>query len=117
MPTLSGTLRFWSSGQNPTEVRLERVDFVFERTYEPSMIVEEIFVAEVAGRRVRYGEIRGLATGMSIKVEGAEHAELVDWVCHGVRLPDGVETHVPQPGFVDQLFWAVRVGTMSRSST
>ena len=111
MPTLSGTLRFWSEGEPPMEVALDRVEFVFEDTYEPSLIVEEIHVAQVAGRQVWYGEIRGFASGLTIKVEGAEHAELLDWVFHTVRLrsspADQVETTTPGPSFVDSIFWDV----------
>lgn len=64
-------------------------------------------MAEVAGRQVTYAEIQGYATGVAIKVAGAAHAELVDWVTHWVRLADGVETRKPMPSFVDSLFWDV----------
>ncbi|MCA9526323.1 MAG: hypothetical protein KC549_08500 [Myxococcales bacterium] len=97
MPMLSGTLRFWSGDDAPTVVRLDRVEFAWQDTWEPSLIVEEIYLATVGGRRVRYAEFEGIGRGLGIRVEGAEHAELVDWVKH---VGDAT---VPGPPFVDSI--------------
>ncbi len=51
MPTLSGTLRFWNEGEASISVSLEGVEFTFHETWEPSLIVEERYVAEVAGNK------------------------------------------------------------------
>lgn len=107
MPTLSGTLRFWNEGEASISVSLEGVEFTFHETWEPSLIVEERYVAEVAGRQVMYAEIRGYATGLAIKVAGADHAELVDWMIRTLRSVGGVETEKPMPSFVDSIFWDV----------
>lgn len=104
MPTLSGTLRFWSGDARPTEVHLDRVEFAYHDTWEPSLIVEEIYVAEVAGRRVRFGEYDGVARGLSLRVADAEHAELVDWVRH--RADSDATT--PGPDFVDSHVFEMR---------
>ena len=78
MPILSGTLRFWNENEPVTSRSLNRVDFVFYDTWEPSLIVEYSYIAEVSGQRVTYMEVQGYTNGLAIKVDGAEHAELVD---------------------------------------
>ncbi len=96
---LSGTLRFWNDGEQPSEVTLDRLTFAFMETYEPSMIVEDIFLAFVDGHRVHYGEFEGVADGMTIKVKGAQHAALKDWGVHATPTrelsprPDFMDTH------------------------
>lgn len=104
MPTLSGTLRFWNDDEPVTTIVLDRVDFTFHETWEPSLVIEERYVADLAGKRVTYAEIRGYATGVAISVNGADHAELVDWVTHGDRAE---ETSEAMPSFVDSMFWDV----------
>src|SRR5690606_40589593 len=104
MRVLSGTLRFWSDDEDPTddrltEVQLDRVEFVYFDTWEPSLIVEEWYVAEVAGYRVRYGEYDGMYRGLTLKVEGAEHAQLMGWGEHTaaggwIERPDFVDSYV-----------------------
>jgi len=105
MPTLSGTLRFWNEDEPATTVVLNRVEFTFHETWEPSLVVEERYVAQVEGKRVTYAEVRGYASGLAIKVDGARHAELIDWVTHGVQTGDGAETRESMPSFVDSIFW------------
>ena len=93
---------------------LDRVEFTFQDTWEPSLIVEDRYVAEVLGRRVTYGEIRGIGSGLSIAVEGADHTELADWVTHGVQGADRVEIRVPQPSFMDSIIWDVHKRSLKR---
>ncbi len=95
--TLSGTLRFWNDGEAPSEFVLDRLQFAFVDTYEPSMIVEYVYLAFVGGHRVHYGAFEGVADGMTIKVEGAQHAELRDW---GIHVPPNGELS-PRPDFTD----------------
>ena len=94
MFVLSGTLRYWTDERDVHERALDRVVFEFEETWEPSLIVEEIYVAELDGLRVRLSEFAGgmgelSMSGRAIKVEGFRHAALVDWVIHagGGALP------------------------------
>ena len=104
MPVLSGTLRYWSGDATPAQVRLERVDFAYHDTWEPSLIVEDRYVAQVDGRRVRFSEYDGIAEGLSVKVEGAEHAALSDWVRHVA----GSEATIAGPDFVDSIVLTMR---------
>ncbi len=97
MPFLSGTLRFWSGDDEPTEVQLDQLEFVFFDSWEPSLIVEEWYVAQINGRRVRYGEFDGMARGLTLRVEGAEHASLTKWG----RASTAAGEPVPQPDFTD----------------
>ncbi len=100
---LSGTLRFWNDDDAPPrELELDRVIFTYETTYEPSLIVEEVYLAWVGSRAVRYSEYDGgMGTrswsGRAIKVEGFRHAALVNWRIHRGERDDGA----PQRELVD----------------
>jgi len=101
---LSGTLQTWSGDEEPTDTVLDRVSFVFEESWEPGLLVEEIFVATVGDLRVRYSEWYGgmpgsrLLGGCSVKVEGFEHAALVHWGVH----ESGEGDLQPRPKLVDR---------------
>ncbi|MCA9563726.1 MAG: hypothetical protein KC561_09570 [Myxococcales bacterium] len=100
MPVLSGTLRYWNEGGETTEVRLDRVEFAFVDTYEPSLIVEEVYRAKVGELSLRFGEFDGFAKGYTIAVAGIEHASLSDWTDH--TYPSS-----PRPDFTDTLTLSV----------
>ena len=101
MRVISGTLRFWNDGASVEECRLDRVTFAFEGTWEPSLVVEHNYVAQVMEWVVRYSEIDGLMSGVAIAVEGAAHAELSDWGLHQ-RSANGDLVWRPGTSFVDR---------------
>ena len=90
MPVLTGTLRFYDEGAEPVTIALDRVAFAFVDTWEPSLIVESIYETVIAGRKVRYSEWEGglgstWTSGRAIRVEGAQHAELLAIVALAAR--------------------------------
>lgn len=101
---LTGTLRFFNDGEPPTTLQLDRVDVAFVDTWEPSLIVEYIYEAVIDGHRVRYTEWEGglgkvWTSGRSVRVDGAQHAELLSW---GTVGPAPHFTFSPQPDFRDE---------------
>ncbi|MCA9578956.1 MAG: hypothetical protein R3B40_32105 [Polyangiales bacterium] len=103
MPVLTGTLRFYDEGAEPVTIALDRVAFAFVDTWEPSLIVESIYETVIAGRKVRYSEWEGglgstWTSGRAIRVEGAQHAELLSW---GTVGPAPGYALTPLPDFRD----------------